>query len=136
MANEPWKFKPGNQMGKGRPKKMRRIPDLLAKIGKLNVQDDPLIPDALKAKFKDIGKVTNLDAVIRMVYIYALKGQSWAVQFIAERTEGKVPDEIKHDFQSENPRYTDEELARMADALDSDHTDIDGSGDEPTSDKG
>jgi len=28
---------------------------------------------------------------MRSVYQYALKGNSWAVQFIAERTEGKVP---------------------------------------------
>ena len=35
-------------------------------------------------------QITKLEAVLRAVYGYALKGQSWAVQFIAERTEGKV----------------------------------------------
>ena len=73
----------------GRPKKIKTIPDILAKIGKLKVKDNDLLPDKIREKFDD--KTTMFDAVLNMVYIYALQGQAWAVQFIAERTEGTAP---------------------------------------------
>jgi len=34
------------------------------------------------------------EAVYLRVYVEALQGESWAVQFIAERTEGKVPQQV------------------------------------------
>ena len=40
---------------------------------------------------------------MRSVYNYALKGQSWAVQFIAERTEGKVPNTVTVDESTQEP---------------------------------
>ena len=73
----------------GRPKKIKTIPDILAKIGKLKVKDNDLLPDKIRERFDD--KTTMFDAVLNMVYIYALQGQAWAVQFIAERTEGTAP---------------------------------------------
>jgi len=83
-------FKPGMSGNPaGRPKKVKCIPDILAKIGKLKVKDNDLLPDKIREKFDD--KTTMLDAVLNMVYIYALQGQAWAVQFIAERTEGTAP---------------------------------------------
>uniref|UniRef100_A0A6M3IGT4 DUF5681 domain-containing protein n=1 Tax=viral metagenome TaxID=1070528 RepID=A0A6M3IGT4_9ZZZZ len=71
----PWK--PG-QSGNpaGRPKKINTIPDILRSIGEEEGTRD--------------GKYTKLDVVMRKVFEFALDGKSWAVQFIAERTEGKV----------------------------------------------
>lgn len=64
----------------GRHKSRRRIEHILQRIGdeELQLQGET---------------ITKLEAVLRAVFGYALKGQSWAVQFIAERTEGKVRDQ-------------------------------------------
>ena len=40
-------------------------------------------------------KLTVAEAVYLRVYVEALQGESWAVQFIAERTEGKVSQPIE-----------------------------------------
>lgn len=61
----------------GRTPKLRRIEPLLEMIG------------AEEVDYKG-EKITKLEAVMRAVFGYALKGQSWAVQFIAERTEGRI----------------------------------------------
>ena len=70
------KFVAGNQVSKGhgRPKGSRSIPDLLHKIG---------------SEINDQDQIDNLEAVLRHVYVNALQGKSWAVEFIANRTEGK-----------------------------------------------
>ncbi len=60
----------------GRPRGTRSIPDILKKIG-------------LEDGTKD-GQFTKLEVVLRQVFTYALEGKAWAVEFIAERTEGKV----------------------------------------------
>jgi hypothetical protein len=65
----------------GRPPKVRHIPDILEKIGAENV------------KVKGFEGV-KLEALMRKVYAEAIAGKSWAVQFIAERTEGKVKDVV------------------------------------------
>ncbi len=67
---------------KGRPPKVRTIPDILRKIG----EEDGL---------KD-GSKTKLDVVMSRVYGYALDGKSWAVQFIADRTEGKAVETVRN----------------------------------------
>jgi len=71
----------GHPGGPGRGKKLRRIEHILEKIGLEPHQVGELT-------------VTKLEAVLRSVYDFAFAGQSWAVQFIAERTEGKVRDQI------------------------------------------
>ena len=71
------KFTKGNTYGgksTGRPKKNYSIPDLLDKIGE---------------EEGTLEGITKLEVVLRSVYKYALEGKSWAVQFIADRTEGK-----------------------------------------------
>ena len=69
-------WKPGESGNpNGRPPKIRTIPDILHKIG-----DEEGTVD---------GSLTKLDVVLRKVFDYALEGKSWAVQFIADRTEGK-----------------------------------------------
>ncbi len=63
----------------GRHKSPRRIEAILQRIGEEELSHNGQT-------------ITKLEAVMRAVFGYALKGQSWAVQFIAERTEGKVRD--------------------------------------------
>lgn len=46
---------------------------------------------------KEAKKITLLDAVIRSAYFYALKGETWAVQWIAEQVE-KKENENNNDF--------------------------------------
>ena len=73
----PWK--PGQSGNpKGRPKKEICIPDILNRIGDEEVTD------------KKGNTICKREAVLRSVYSRAVKGENWAVQFIADRTEGKA----------------------------------------------
>ena len=83
-------FAKGNSGGPGRNRKRYRIEHILEKIGleEVTVSGD---------------RITKLEALMRSVYNYALKGNSWAVQFIAERTEGKVPNTIAMDESTQEP---------------------------------
>ena len=74
-------FKPG-QSGNpnGRPKGVKSIPDILRKIG----EEDGTLD----------GK-SKLDVIMYMVFQYALEGKQWAVQFIADRTEGKAVERFR-----------------------------------------
>ena len=65
----------------GRPKGIQQIPDILRKIG-----DEEGLKD---------GSKTKLDIVMYKVFQFALEGKPWAVQFIADRTEGKALDRIE-----------------------------------------
>ena len=72
------RFASGNSLGgqsTGRPKKNYSIPDILRKIG----EEDGTVT----------GK-SKLDVIMYKVYQFALEGKPWAVQFIADRTEGKA----------------------------------------------
>jgi len=74
-------FKPGvSGNPNGRPKGSQSIPDILRKIG-----DEEGTTD---------GK-SKLDVVLYKVFQYALEGKSWAVQFIADRTEGKAREYVE-----------------------------------------
>ena len=88
LANlKPWK--PGQSGNpKGRPPKVRTIPDILRRLGQERVKD---------------GEQTRLEAVLRKVYDLALEGQAWAVQFIAERTEGKAPERLQAQVSMDQP---------------------------------
>jgi hypothetical protein len=66
---------------KGRPKGLQQIPDILKKIG-------------YEEGLKD-GSKTKLEVVMSRVFGYALEGRPWAVQFIADRTEGKPKEFIE-----------------------------------------
>jgi hypothetical protein len=55
---------------------------MLRRIGEEKATDDEGNP------------VDKLELVLKKVYDFACKGQGWAVAFIAERTEGKVPDKV------------------------------------------
>ena len=79
--NKKGQFVAGNtaSVGKGRPKGSRSIPDILKKIAEEEGTLDGM---------------DKLEVVMRTVFKYALKGNSWAVQFIAERMEGKAKEHI------------------------------------------
>ena len=80
-------FKPGQSGNpKGRPKKEHCIPDILRLIGEEET---------------DATGVNKREKILRKVYDLALSGHSWAVQFIAERTEGKVSDKLQLDTGTE-----------------------------------
>lgn len=74
--NQKGQFVKGNtaSVGKGRPQGSRSIPDILRKIAEEEGTNDG---------------TTKLEVVLRQVFKYALEGKSWAVEFIANRTEGK-----------------------------------------------
>ena len=70
----------------GRPKGIQQIPDILRKIG-----DEEGTID---------GK-SKLDVIMYKVFQFALEGKPWAVQFIADRTEGKALDRIEQTIKQE-----------------------------------
>jgi len=72
----------------GRPKGTSSIPDLLRKIGEESVTDE--LAEAIKKKYDaDLSDMTMQEAILRTTYAYAISGKAWAVQFIADRMEGK-----------------------------------------------
>ena len=72
---------------KGRPKKALCISDLLNKVGDEKVPDKYL--GAIQKIYPEIKNISHREALQRLAYHYAFKGQSWAFTYIAERTEGK-----------------------------------------------
>lgn len=78
-------WKPG-QSGNpnGRPRGVQSIPDILRKIGSEDGTSD--------------GTHSKLDVVLRKVFEYALEGKSWAVEFIASRTEGKAIERVRQEL--------------------------------------
>ncbi len=90
---KPHLFKKGfdPRRSKGRPPAPKCIPDILRLIG-----DEALPPELagkLPAAIRD--SATYIQALMRVTYLRALQGESWAVQFIADRTEGKVKDTLE-----------------------------------------
>lgn len=72
----------------GRPKKKLCIPDLLNKVGSEKCPDQYL--KLINKIYPDIKEISHKEALQRLAYYYAFKGQSWAFNYIADRTEGKV----------------------------------------------
>ena len=73
---------------KGRPKKEKCIPDILRNIGAETLP--PALKEQMRKIYPDIKReMTHLEAAQRLIYYYAFKGESWAFQYIADRTEGK-----------------------------------------------
>lgn len=73
--NKPHLFQPGQSGNpKGRPKGSNSLAMLLKRIGEENLEGSEL---------------DKREAIMRKVYKLAFDGQPWAVQFIADRTEGK-----------------------------------------------
>jgi len=91
--NEDGTFKSGvSGNPNGRPKGSTSIADILRKIGEeeipaeLSSQVQSLFGSLDSNELKDM-KMT--EGLLRLVFMYAIRGKHWAVQFIADRTEGK-----------------------------------------------
>ena len=70
------KFKKGQSGNpKGRPKGSTSIAALIKKIGNEEIKGD--------------NPYDKLEFIMRKVFDFAVKGESWAVHFIADRLEGK-----------------------------------------------
>ena len=94
MSRSSGGFKPGydprrNSTGKNR--KHPLISDMLYRIG------NERLPKELKGKLPEHIQAckTLREALMRVTYLRAIQGESWAVQFVAERTEGKVKDRLE-----------------------------------------
>ena len=76
VRNDKGQFTTGNQEGNrnGRPPKNKHIPDILRQIG-----------EELTGE-KDI---TRLESLCRKVFEHAEKGIRWAVEWVADRLEGR-----------------------------------------------
>ena len=86
-------FKPGvSGNPNGRPKGVQSIPDILRMIGEEEGTVD--------------GK-SKLDVIMYMVFKFALEGKPWAVQFIADRTEGRAVERIDQTLKHEPIRVFD-----------------------------
>lgn len=83
-------FVKGNtaSVGKGRPQGSRSIPDILRKIAEEEGTTEG---------------ITKIEVVLRQVFRYALEGKSWAVEFIANRTEGKPHQSIGIKDETDEP---------------------------------
>jgi len=80
------RWKPGESGNpKGRTPNVKTIPEILRKIGEEQGTNVAL----------EEGGLTKLEVVMSQVYKFAKEGKPWAVQFMAERTEGKVTDTLK-----------------------------------------
>lgn len=74
----------------GKPKGLKSIKSLIEQFGKLKAPEKFI--DSVKEQFPNLRrKLTLHEAVALKAYQAALSGESWAVQFLAERGEGKVP---------------------------------------------
>lgn len=89
-------FQKGNTLGHGRPKTARCIPETLREIGGRLV--DAVLLAKLHAKYGPAHNPKTLhEAMLMAAAKDAAQGDEHARSFIAERTEGKVTDEIKLD---------------------------------------
>ncbi|MBF0196855.1 MAG: hypothetical protein HQL32_04060 [Planctomycetes bacterium] len=75
---------------KGRPRKEFCISTILDKVG-----DEMTTLDGIDLPKKE--------AVLRKVYTEALAGERWAIEFIADRTEGKPHQSVSQEVSGEMP---------------------------------
>jgi len=81
---KPHQFKPGQSGNpKGRPRNTPQICDMLRKMG------NELAPGSTKTIF---------ELIMRNTLLKAVNGEPWAVQFVADRTEGKALDRVQVDM--------------------------------------
>ena len=75
--------------GPGRPPKARCIPEILQELGAADCPET-LTERITRALPHLAGRELTLQqACMAMTYVQALKGERWALEFIADRTEGK-----------------------------------------------
>ena len=79
---------------KGRPKRAKCIPDILRKI----------------TSEKDKDGVTKLNLILNNVVNEAIKGDTWSIQFIADRMEGKPAQVIQQTIEELPNGFTTERI--------------------------
>ena len=79
---------------KGRPKRAKCIPDILRKI----------------TAEKDKSGVTKLNLILNNVVNEAIKGDTWSIQFIADRMEGKPAQVIQQTIDEIPSGFTTERI--------------------------
>lgn len=78
---------------KGRPKNVKLIPDILREIGDYPVNETLL--NILEKKYGPEHKPKNMrEAMLMAAYFDAANGNKDAREFIAERTEGRISDNV------------------------------------------
>lgn len=131
MADDTEKQKPNSGRGSGlkpfkkgqsgnpngRPPKGHAIADILDEIGKQCAPQD--LAEKLRKVFPTAGTITMRHAMLYRAYLDAIKGDKHAIQFIAERTEGKPKQPIEFpninslridiDGGIDAPEYTEQE---------------------------
>lgn len=95
----PYQWKPG-QSGNpsGCPKGIRRIKDLLNHFGSYKCPKETIAE--VRKRFPGVNQLDLQEAVMLKTYAAALDGEAWALEFVAERTEGKVPQGLQHLIQN------------------------------------
>ena len=79
---------------KGRPKKSKCIPEILRRI----------------TAEKDKSGVTKLNLILNNVVNEAIKGDTWSIQFIADRMEGKPAQVIQQTIEELPNGFTTERI--------------------------
>jgi hypothetical protein len=82
----------------GRPKGVKSLKALIEKFGKREAPEELLTK--IRMLFPAIRKISLKEAVILRTLVEAVSGESWAVQFIADRTEGKAVDQTTLEMES------------------------------------
>ena len=73
----------------GRPPKVRCIPDILQEFGALDCPEKLLDGIGTAIPQLEGRTLTIQQACMARTYIEALRGERWALEFVADRTEGK-----------------------------------------------
>ena len=82
----------------GRPKGSFSIADILRRVGEEEIPAE--LRGQVRTLFSSIdtdglNEMKMLEGLLRLVYMYAIRGKPWAVQFIADRMEGKAREYIE-----------------------------------------
>ena len=87
-------WKPGQSGNpKGRKPGVPSIAETLTQYGAMDMPEG--LTAKLREKFPKLPKTLKLGQALWLtVFMQALKGESWAVEFVANRTEGKVKDNL------------------------------------------
>ena len=92
-GNPAWKKKGKSPNPKGKPKGLKSIKTILEHFGKFSVPEKIL--KEIQNTFPQTKKMNMNEAIYFKAYTEALKGEEWAIAFIADRTEGKALQTIK-----------------------------------------